>query len=100
MLLQQYASPGTQWAFQRDNKTFATCVVLESDIKQSDHQEAYTLEATLLIGDQIAHIYAHHVPPCDETAPFYIWLESDGEFFNPKEVDCSYMIPFDHVLEA
>ena len=99
MLLKQYAQPGTQWAFQRNDKTFATCVVLESDIKQEEHHEAFTWEATLLIGDQIGHIYAHHVVPCDETAPFYIFLEADGEFFNPKEVDLSYMVPF-ALLEA
>ena len=100
MLLKQYAKSGQQWAFQRDDKTFATCVVLESNINQEDHPEAFTWEATLLIGDQIGHIYAHHVAPPDENAPFYIWLEADGEFFNPKEVDLSYMIPLDHVEEA
>ncbi len=94
MSLSSYARPGTQWAFQRNNQTFATCVVLESDIKQGDHPESRYWHATLLIGDRVGHIYAPHVVSSDENAPFYIWLESDGEFFNPEEVDLSYMVPF------
>ena len=97
MLLKQYAKSGQQWAFQRDDKTFATCVVLETTDLFEDPEGYMLWEATLLIGDQIVHIYAPWKITHDETAPFYIFMEADGEFFHPKDVDLSYMIPLELV---
>ena len=69
-------------------------MVLETTDLFEDPEGYMLWEATLLIGDQIAHIYAPWKITHDEDAPFYIFMEADGEFFNPKEVDLSRMIPF------
>ena len=96
MQLEQYVTPGTLWAFQRNGKTFASCYILKSNIEEDNG--CLLWEATILIGDQIGRIYQRYEPWTEGHFVFVKakgWPNGEGEWVCPQEVDESYMVPFD-----
>ena len=98
-LLKQYVKPGTLWAFQRNGKTVASCVILKSNIDEWD-EWSLGWDATILFGDQIARVHQYH-EHCDRPNEKFIglrtgeWPNGEDAWVCPHEVDGSYMVPFD-----
>lgn len=97
-MLQQYASPGTHWAFTRNNTPVATGILLESEWEEQRYGDGLIdliWHVKFYIDGSIVEL-SILVPEWHEDGPKYIFLESDGEFNFPPLLDMSYMIPFEH----
>ena len=99
--LKDYAKPGAQWAFYKDElsaELLCTCIILESelkDISDDEHMsEYYEWTPTILIGSDEVHTIREIIDLEDNRD--YIWYER-WDRWPPSKFDNCYFMPFEFI---